>query len=176
MATGRCTPSSSNWVRFCACRFIFADRIAKFLSTFPRGERGDRTRTYSSSWSDNGCFRRHGDSGLSADQSHWQASGKFDHHGHWSLLIGGIVMWMVDAMNAKVRGGWPNRCGKPHPYLEDGSHEPGASHVDWRLPDFFGESFPVPRARCRQLQADKLQECRGRRPWSSHSFSRFRPW
>ena len=44
-------------------------------------------------------------------------------------------MWIVDAMNASGSGG-PDARGQPHPYLENGSHEPGPGHLDWPLPDF----------------------------------------
>ena len=79
----------------------FRARIAKFLSTFPRGERGDRT------------FLTHPLSltaiafvvtaipaylltkviGKHLESLYIMGS---------SLLIGGIVMWIIDAMNAKA--------------------------------------------------------------------------
>jgi undecaprenyl-diphosphatase len=78
----------------------FRGRIAKFLSTFPRGERGDRT------WFTHPL-------GLTAIAFVITAIPSFlltkviGKHLEslpiigWSLLIGGVVMWIVDAMNAR---------------------------------------------------------------------------
>src|ERR1700681_2146513 len=77
---------------------FFRERIAKFLSTFPRGERGDRTVlthplslvaiafvvTSIPSFLLNKIIGKHLESLTIIGAS---------------LLIGGIVMWIVDAMN-----------------------------------------------------------------------------
>src|ERR1700716_718381 len=88
----------------------FRERIAKFLSTFPRGERGDRT------------FLTHPLSltaiafvvtaipaylltkviGKHLESLYIMGS---------SLLIGGIVMWIIDAMNAKAEAAGPGAGG-----------------------------------------------------------------
>ena len=88
----------------------FHARIAKFLSTFPRGERGDRT------------FLTHPLSltaiafvvtaipaylltkviGKHLESLYIMGS---------SLLIGGIVMWIIDAMNAKAEAAGPGAAG-----------------------------------------------------------------
>src|SRR3981081_1625034 len=88
----------------------FRERIAKFLSTFPRGERGDRT------------FLTHPLSltaiafvvtaipaylltkviGKHLESLYIMGS---------SLLIGGIVMWIIDAMNAKAEAAGPAAAG-----------------------------------------------------------------
>jgi undecaprenyl-diphosphatase len=88
----------------------FRERIAKFLSTFPRGESGDRT------------FLTHPLSltaiafvvtaipaylltkviGKHLESLYIMGS---------SLLIGGIVMWIIDAMNAKAEAAGPGAAG-----------------------------------------------------------------
>lgn len=79
----------------------FRSRIAKFLSTFPKGERGDRTVlthplslvivafvvTAIPAFLLSKVIGKHLES--------LQIMG-------WSLVIGGIVMWAVDAMNARA--------------------------------------------------------------------------
>ena len=88
----------------------FRERIAKFLSTFPRGERGDRT------------FLTHPLS-LTAIAfvvtaipaflltkvigAHLESLTIIGS----SLLIGGIVMWLIDAMNAKAEAAGPTAVG-----------------------------------------------------------------
>ena len=88
----------------------FRARIAKFLSTFPRGERGDRTPlthplgltalafviTAFPSFLLTKIIGKHLES--------LQVIG-------WSLLIGGVVMWIVDAMNAKSETSGPDGPG-----------------------------------------------------------------
>ena len=84
----------------------FRQRIAKFLSTFPRGERGDRTAlthplgltaiafvvTAIPSFLLTKVIGKHLESLVIIG---------------WSLLIGGIVMWIVDAMNARAEAAGP---------------------------------------------------------------------
>jgi undecaprenyl-diphosphatase len=88
----------------------FRERIAKFLSTFPRGERGDRTVlshplsltliafvvTAIPSWLLTKVIGKNLES-LSIIA--------------WSLIIGGIIMWIVDALNAKWEQAGPGAPG-----------------------------------------------------------------
>jgi undecaprenyl-diphosphatase len=88
----------------------FRSRIAKFLSTFPRGERGDRTPlthplglvtvafvvTAIPSFLLTKVIGKHLESLIIIG---------------WSLLIGGIVMWIVDAMNASSEAAGPSAGG-----------------------------------------------------------------
>lgn len=85
----------------------FRSRIAQFLSTFPRGEKGDRTIlthplslvliafvvTAIPSFLLTKTIGKH--------LENMQIIG-------WSLLIGGIVMWIVDAAKAKAEAAGPN--------------------------------------------------------------------
>src|SRR6202163_1236807 len=86
------------------------ERIAKFLSTFPRGERGDRTAlthplslvaiafvvTSIPSFLLNKIIGKHLESLTIIGAS---------------LLIGGIVMWIIDAMNARWETAGPGAPG-----------------------------------------------------------------
>jgi undecaprenyl-diphosphatase len=88
----------------------FRERIAKFLSTFPRGERGDRTAlthplgltivafvvTALPAFLLTKVIGKHLESLYIMGTS---------------LLIGGIVMWIVDAMNAKSETAGPSATG-----------------------------------------------------------------
>jgi undecaprenyl-diphosphatase len=88
----------------------FRERIAKFLSTFPRGERGDRTAlthplgltmvafvvTAIPSFLLTKVIGKHLESLYIMGAS---------------LLIGGIVMWIVDAMNAPAEKAGPGASG-----------------------------------------------------------------
>jgi undecaprenyl-diphosphatase len=88
----------------------FRERIAKFLSTFPRGERGDRTAlthplgltmiafvvTAIPSFLLTKVIGKHLESLYIMGAS---------------LLIGGIVMWIVDAMNAPAEKAGPGAPG-----------------------------------------------------------------
>jgi undecaprenyl-diphosphatase len=88
----------------------FRSRIAKFLSTFPRGERGDRTPlthplgltlvafvvTAVPAFLLTKVIGKHLES--------LQIMGT-------SLLVGGIVMWIVDAMNSRAEAAGPNAAG-----------------------------------------------------------------
>ena len=78
----------------------FRARIAKFLRDFPRGERGDRTALTHPLGLTAVAFV------VTAIPSFLltKVIGKHLENLHiiaWSLLIGGVVMWIVDAMNAK---------------------------------------------------------------------------
>ena len=58
----------------------FRERIAKFLSTFPRGERGDRTPLTHPLSLTMVAFVVDGHPRISADQSHWGKPREPDHH------------------------------------------------------------------------------------------------
>ena len=88
----------------------FRERIAKLISTFPRGERGDRTAlthplgltivafvvTAIPSFLLNKIIGKHLES--------FYIMGT-------SLLVGGIVMWIVDTMNARAEKAGPGASG-----------------------------------------------------------------
>jgi undecaprenyl-diphosphatase len=88
----------------------FRRRIAKFLSTFPRGERGDRNvLTHPLSLVMIAFV-------ITAIPSFLltKVIGKHLENLHiigWSLLIGGVVMWVVDAMNARAEADGPSAGG-----------------------------------------------------------------
>ncbi len=88
----------------------FRIRIATFLSTFPRGERGDRTPLTHPLGLVTVAFV------VTAIPSFLltKVIGKHLENLYiigWSLLIGGIVMWIVDAMNAKSEAAGPSSGG-----------------------------------------------------------------
>jgi undecaprenyl-diphosphatase len=88
----------------------FRNRIAKFLSTFPRGERGDRTAITHPLGLVTIAFV------VTAIPSFLltKVIGKHLENLYiigWSLLIGGVVMWIVDAMNAKSEVAGPSAAG-----------------------------------------------------------------
>jgi undecaprenyl-diphosphatase len=88
----------------------FRSRIATFLSTFPRGERGDRTPLTHPLGLVMVAFV------VTAIPSFLltKVIGKHLENIYiigWSLLIGGIVMWIVDALNAKSEAAGPSAGG-----------------------------------------------------------------
>ncbi len=88
----------------------FRSRIAKFLSTFPRGERGDRTALTHPLGLVTVAFL------VTAIPSFLLTKVIGKHLESltiigWSLLIGGIVMWIVDAMNASSEAAGPSAGG-----------------------------------------------------------------
>lgn len=88
----------------------FRSRIARFLSTFPRGERGDRTPLTHPLGLVMVAFV------VTAIPSFLltKVIGKHLENLNiigWSLLIGGVVMWIVDAMNAKSEAAGPSAGG-----------------------------------------------------------------
>ena len=92
----------------------FRHRIARFLSTFPRGERGDQTPLTHPLGLVTIAFV------VTAIPSFLltKVIGKHLENLYiigWSLLIGGIVMWIVDAMHAKAEAAGPTaRGGRIH--------------------------------------------------------------
>jgi undecaprenyl-diphosphatase len=88
----------------------FRSRIAKFLATFPRGEHGDRTALTHPLGLVATAFV------VTAIPSFLltKVIGKHLENIYiigWSLLIGGIVMWIVDAINAKSEAAGPSAAG-----------------------------------------------------------------
>jgi undecaprenyl-diphosphatase len=92
--------------------FYFRDRIAKFLSTFPRGERGDRTiLTHPLSLTIVAFL-------VTAIPAFFltKVIGKHLESLYLmgtSLLVGGIVMWVVDAMKGRWESSGPSAVGSP---------------------------------------------------------------
>jgi len=88
----------------------FRSRIAKFLSTFPGGERGDRTPLTHPLGLVAVAFV------VTAIPSFLLTKVIGKHLENlaiigWALLIGGIIMWIVDAMNAKSEAAGPAASG-----------------------------------------------------------------
>ena len=84
----------------------FRERIAKFLSTFPRGERGDRTvLTHPLGLTMVAFVVTAGPAFLMTKVigKHLESLTIMG----TSLLVGGVVMWLVDAMNAKSEAAGP---------------------------------------------------------------------
>jgi len=96
----------------------FWRRILAFLSTFPRGERGDRTALTHPLGLTAVAFV------VTAIPSFLLTKVIGKHLESltimgWSLLIGGVVMWIVDAMNAKSEKSGPG-AGRIHTWkIED---------------------------------------------------------
>ncbi len=88
----------------------FWSRITKFLSTFPRGENGNRTAlTYPLGLTTVAFV-------VTAIPSFLLTKVIGKHLENisiigWSLLIGGIVMWLIDALNAKSEATGPGASG-----------------------------------------------------------------
>ena len=59
----------------------FRARIARLLSTFPSGERGDKTSSHASAQPDDDRIRCNGDPVVPFDQSDWKKSREPDGHG-----------------------------------------------------------------------------------------------
>ena len=107
----------------------FRARIAKFLSTFPRGERGDRTvLTHPLSLTIVAFV-------VTAIPSLLLAKVIGKHLENLrimgaALVIGGIVMWIVDAMNAQIRSRRTGRAAGTHSHLAHGRNEPRPGRLD----------------------------------------------
>lgn len=90
--------------------FYFGPRIAKFLSTFPRGERGDRNAlTHPLSLVIIAFVVTAIPSLLliKVIGKHLESLVVMG----WSLIIGGVVMWVVDAMQARSEAAGPGAPG-----------------------------------------------------------------
>lgn len=88
----------------------FRERIGNFLTTFPKGERGDRTAATHPLGLTTVAFL------VTAIPSFLLTKIIGKHLESlilmgWSLLIGGVVMWIVDAMNAKAEKAGPGAPG-----------------------------------------------------------------
>ena len=88
----------------------FRQRIAKFFATFPQGERGDRTVLTHPLGLTLVAFV------ITAIPSFLLTKVIGKHLESltiigWSLLIGGIAMWIIDAMNAKAEAAGPTAAG-----------------------------------------------------------------
>ena len=80
----------------------FRDRIAKFLSTFPRGERGDRnifTHPVSLTMIAFVCTAIPALLLTKVIGKHLESLTVMG----WSLVVGGVIMWIVDALYARGR-------------------------------------------------------------------------
>jgi undecaprenyl-diphosphatase len=88
----------------------FWSRITKFLSTFPRGENGNKTALTHPLGLTTVAFV------VTAIPSFLLTKVIGKHLENiaiigWSLLIGGIVMWLIDALNAKSEAAGPGAAG-----------------------------------------------------------------
>ena len=88
----------------------FRERIARFLSTFPRGERGDRTALTHPLGLTIVAFVVTAIPAFLLTKIIGKHLESLTIMGT-SLLIGGIVMWIVDAANAKYEAAGPNAPG-----------------------------------------------------------------
>ena len=99
--------------------FYFGARIAKFLSTFPRGERGDKTLlTHPLSLTIVAFVVTSIPSLLliKVIGKHLESLSIIG----YSLIIGGIVMWIVDQMNSRAEAAGPAGVGRIHTWkMED---------------------------------------------------------
>jgi undecaprenyl-diphosphatase len=97
----------------------FWSRITKFLATFPRGESGNRNALTHPLGLTMVAFV------VTAVPSFLLTKVIGKHLENimiigWSLLIGGIVMWIVDAMHAKAEAAGPNGSSRIHTWkMED---------------------------------------------------------
>ena len=97
----------------------FWSRIVKFVSTFPRGETGNRTALTHPLGLTMVAFV------VTAIPSFLLTKMIGKHLEDvmiigWSLLIGGIIMWIVDAMHAKAEAAGPNGNSRIHTWkMED---------------------------------------------------------
>ncbi len=85
----------------------FRSRIAKFLSTFPRGDRGDRTALTHPLGLTVIAFVVTAVPAFLLTKVIGKHLESLPIIG-WSLLIGGIIMWIVDAMKAKWEAAGPD--------------------------------------------------------------------
>ena len=97
----------------------FWSRIVKFVSTFPRGESGNRNALTHPLGLTIVAFV------VTAIPSYLLTKVIGKHLEDvviigWSLVIGGIIMWIVDAMHAKAEAAGPNGTGRIHTWkMED---------------------------------------------------------
>ena len=113
----------------------FRARIAKLLSTFPQGERGDRNALTHPLGLTTVAFVTTAIPAFLLTKVIGKHLESLKIIGA-SLLLGGIVMWIVDAWNARAEAAGPSTPGPIHTWkMED--TEPAPGPVDRRLPDSF---------------------------------------
>jgi undecaprenyl-diphosphatase len=88
----------------------FRSRIAKFLSTFPKGERGDRTPLTHPLGLTLVAFVVTAIPAFLLTKVIGKHLESLEIMGT-SLLVGGMVMWIVDAMNSRAEAAGPNAAG-----------------------------------------------------------------
>lgn len=99
--------------------FYFGPRIAKFLSTFPKGERGDKNILTHPLSLTIAAFVVTAIPSLLLIKVIGKHLESLSIMGY-SLLIGGVVMWVVDAMNARSEVAGPSGQGRIHTWkMED---------------------------------------------------------
>ncbi len=115
----------------------FRHRIAKFLSTFPKGERGDRTVlthplslvTIAFVVTAIPAFLMTKMIGKHLESLYIMGC---------ALLIGGIVMWFIDARNSKAEAAGEGSQDRTDSHVAHGRYEPGTGSVDRSVPDPVG--------------------------------------
>ena len=115
----------------------FRHRIAKFLSTFPKGERGDRTVlthplslvTIAFVVTAIPAFLMTKIIGKHLESLYIMGC---------ALLIGGIVMWFIDASNSKAEAAGEGSQDRTDSHVAHGRYEPGTGSVDRSVPDPVG--------------------------------------
>ena len=91
----------------------FRERIMKFLSTFPRGENGDKTALTHPLGLTIVAFVVTAIPAFLLSKMIGKHLESLTIMGT-SLLVGGIVMWIVDVMNAKAEAAGPGAAGRIH--------------------------------------------------------------
>ena len=77
-----------------------------------------------------------------------------------ALLLGGIAMWIIDAMKAPWEKAGPGATGSPiHTWKMDDIH--GGQAIWIGACQILSAVFPAPRDRCQRLPPGNSQECRG---------------
>ena len=140
----------------------FRERIAKFLSTFPRGERGDRNALTHPLGLTMVAFVVTAIPAFLLTKVIGKHLESLTIMGT-ALLVGGIVMWIMDALNARSEAAGPVRRRRPHPYLEDGGACRLAQAVWIGACQILSAVFPGLRVRCLRLRLASSPECRAHR-------------
>jgi undecaprenyl-diphosphatase len=110
----------------------FRERIRKFLATFPRGERGDRTALTHPLGLTMVAFVVTAIPSFLLTKVIGKHLESFYIMGT-ALLVGGIVMWIVDAMNAPAEKAGSNTPGNPS--SPGNPSAPGNRIRTWRMED-----------------------------------------
>ncbi len=113
-------------------------------------------------------LRRDRNSLLPDDQADRQESRKLVRHGRFPA-----DRWHRDVGHRRDEGsvgkGWPGRCRKHYPHLENGRHEPRPIHLDRRLPDPFRGLSRNLALHGHDRRRDNSRECRAPPPSNSRS-------